>query len=591
MDLVLWRVIILLVAIHWSIACSAQDDDLDGQHLAPTLDALERFREDPLCLRCTAPSTLTQIPGISQRTASRIIAACRSPRITTIDHLADSICASPEQFLMLTACTTLTCTCQMFLRALRTRVRLRSTDTLHHSVRVDATYAFGTAGAVTSRVNDLSAASAWITASLPEVDISIGDIALVSGTGLLLGTARTLQRRGVDVIPPSSPMIATRPWPSTAFDNAPRGAVALWTSSSLPIAIGGSMWYDRSAPMKTINAAVHVGVQTSDVAAQVTMVRSVNGSLPSEALSLTLTHEGPAVRTLGEVRMRPGALEGIHAFIGTSFDRLDVVGALWMYAPDVLLDFGTSALGSSQPRNQRGIHVAAHQRFASRFSLAASLTMSERITRTYLDPLPPRSTELRCDLEVLLARATLLRLRVVHRRSVESVASSDGRIMAVHTYPSVRLDCEHAASRATTIRARIDIRSAASASEAPVYGMLMSLMVRTQIAGSITASAQVVQWRAASYDVASRVSTLGVPGTFDMLVATDAGMAVHLQARVALPWDVYLTAHARHERRAATTTAQWTLQAEWRWRNPLEGSAQSEKRPIRVGLMNEVFGD
>jgi hypothetical protein len=343
--------------------------------------------------------------------------------------------------------------------------------------------------------------------------------------------------------------------------------------------------------MKTINAAVHVGVQTRHISAQVTMVRSGSGSLPSEALSLTLTHEGSAVRTLGEVRMRPGALEGVQAFIGTSFDRLDVVGALWMYAPDVLLDFGTSALGISQPRNQRGIHVAAHQRFASRFSLAASLTMSERITRTYLDPLPPRSTELRCDLEVLLARATLLRLRAVHRRSVESVASSDGRIMAIHTYPSVRLDCEHAASRATTIRARIDIRTAASASDAPDYGTLMSLMVRTQIAGSITASAQVVQWRAASYDVASRISTLGVPGTFDMLVATDAGMAVHLQARVALPWDVYLTAHARHERRAATTTAQWTLQAEWRWRNPLEGSAQPEKRPIRVGLMNEVFGD
>lgn len=591
MDLVLWRVIILLVAIQWSILCSAQDDDLDGQHLAPTLDALERFREDPLCLRCAAPSTLTQIPGISQRTASRIVAACRSPRVTTIDHLADSICASPEQFLMLTACTTLLCDCQTFLRALRTRLRVRSAETHYHSVRIDARYAFGTAGVVTSRIHDLSSASAWITASLEQVDISIGDIALVSGTGLLVGTARTLQRRGVDVIPPSLPVIATRPWPSTAFDNAPRGAVALWTSSSLPIAIGGSIWYDRSAPAKNINAALHVGIQTRDVTAQVTMVRAGNGSLPSGALSLTLMHETATVRMLGEVRMRPGALEGMQAFISRSFDRLDVVGALWMYAPDVVLDFGTSALGSSQPRNQRGLHVAAHQRFASRVSLAASLTLSERITRTYLDPLPPRSTELRCDLEVLPQRATLLRLRAGYRRSIESVASSDGRVMAVQAYPSVRLDCEHAASRATTIRARIDIRSALSASDLPVHGTLMSLMVRTQITPNITASAQVVQWRAASFDVASRISTLGVPGMFDILVATDAGMAVHLQARVALPWSVYLSAHARHERRATAATTQWTLQAEWRWRNPLEGLAQTEKRPIGVGLMHEVFSD
>lgn len=573
--------VIMLVA---TMAAQAQDDQLDGQWLAPTLDALERFREDPLCLRCSPASTLTQIPGISSRTARRIVDACRSPSITSIDELSDSICASPEQFLMLTSCTTLQCSCVTVLRSLRVRTRTRSSPRQAATARIDATYAYGIAGISLQRIDEQLLPSAWITASLNTLDLYVGDLAFQSGTGLLLGMAQTLMRRGVDVLPGSTSLLVARPWPSIAFENAPRGAAAMWQSTTLPLTLGAVAWIDRASQETRPRSSIHIGSKLFGIDIHTTLLRDFNRSQSGDAMSLLLNYENKHLHVVSEVRLRVDALEGWHAMVGYGDHRTDLVASVWLYAPTINLEYGTSALGGSQPLNQHGFHIAGYHRFASRVSLAASATLLQRLTRTYLDPLPPNSTTLRADVEARTARSTFVRAQLMHRRSVESQASDDGRVMNVHASMRARVDCEHAMSRTTSIRARIDLGYATADRQSPQHATLIAFMCRTRIASTITLSVQLAQWRSSSYDVAPRISTLSVPGTFDMLVCTGVGRAVHAQMRIALPYGIGISAHLRHEIRSAELATEWTIQAEWQL-------SRTNQRAKRVSFVHEVLSD
>lgn len=583
MDMVLrgvawWTSLAMLIA-----SCTAQDD-VDGLWLAPTLDALERFREDPLCLRCATPASLTQIPGISRRTASRIVDACRSTSLVSIEHLADSICASPEQFLMLNACATLSCTCVTLVRSLRARARVRGGASPLYTTRIDATHAYGVAGITLQRTSEATHVSAWLTAALDNFDVCIGDIALLSGTGLLLGTGRTLSRRGVDVLPASTPVIATRPWPSAAFDNAPRGIAALWRSPSLPFNIGATAWIDRTSFDADLHTSLHVQTTIAFVDVLTSVLRSSHSSRPFEAASVALSYYRDNIQVCAEVRGSSIMLDGAHVIAGYNGPRTDIVAAAWMYSPDADPFAGASALGTTQPRNDRGLHIAAQHRFTWQFSCASSMTMSERMSRTYLDPLPPHTTDLRCDLEFRPTRMTHLRLRLAHRRTMESLSTSDGRAMSTHIYPQLRFDCESQIARGLMLRGRVDLRGARADTTPYVIGTLLSVMCRVQVTRALSLSTQVVQWNAPSYDVASRVSTLSVPGTFDILVCTNVGSAFHMQARWELPYSLALTAHVRYEQRASQTTTQWTLQTEWRL-------PRANQRTERIGLVHEMLGD
>lgn len=583
MDMVIRGVALCAALASLACACNAQDD-LDGPWLAPTLDALERFREDPLCLRCATTTSLTQLPGISRRTASRIVAVCRTPTLSSIEHVADSICASPEQFLMLKACATLTCTCFTLVRSLHARARARGGDAPLTSMRFDARHAYGSAGASLQRTSSATHVSGWLMATYGDVEVNIGDIALLSGTGLLLGTGRTMPRRGVDALPSATPVIAARPWPSTAFESAPRGMTALWRSTSLPLSIGAATWVDRTSLETDLHTSLHLQTRIASVDVLASGIRVAHTRRFVESASVTLSYDRDNVLVCTELRGSTLMVDGAHVIAGYNGDRTDIVAAAWTYSPDSEPSRGSSALGTTLPRNDRGLHIAMHQRFTWHLSLAASLTMSERISRTYLDPLPPNTTDLRCDLEFRPVRTTLLRVRLAHRRTMESTSTPDGRAMSVCVYPQIRVDCECQITRRIMLRGRLDLRGARRNTDAYEVGSLLSVMCRAQLTRTLTLSTQVVQWNAASYDVASRVSTLNVPGTFDVLVCTDVGSAVHMQARWELPFNFALVAHMRHEQRASQTTTQWTLQSEWRL-------PRTDQRMERVSLMHEVLSD
>lgn len=563
MDLVLRCLTCATLLISSIIICRAQDDDLDGPWMTPTLDALDRFREDPLCLRCATPSTLTQLPGISRRLAARIAAASSSPSITTIQELADSVCASPDQFIILTSCATLTCSCFTLIHALRVRSRMRSAPEPHVMSRIDASFAYGTAGATVLVNEQRLEPSAWLIASYGGFDVSVGDLAFQSGTGLLLGTARTLIRRGIDVLPSSTPLLGTRPWPSTAFDNAPRGAALQWKSPWLPITLATATWFDRTSIEPHACTSLHIGINVHNVEIHASYVRDAHPIRPRDAMSLATSYDHEHVRIVSELRIRSDALEGMHAAAGYYGRRSDLVGVVWHYAPHIELDVGVSALGSSQPTNQRGVHLAAQYRPTSQFSGTASITLSERITRSYLDPLPSSSMLLRCDIEYRPQRSMLLRLQASHQLGYESVASSDGRIMTQRGTARARIEYEVRVSPSTLFRARIDVASASTPDTESELGSMLAVMCRTSITPSITVTVQFVQWRSSSFDVASRIRALGVPGTFDMLVTTGTGRAMHAQVQATLPLGCSIVAHVRHEVRATTSTTVWTLQAAW----------------------------
>jgi len=118
---------------------NAQTIDDVAADAGPQWDALDRFRDNRICLVTATTSDVVMIPGFTSQLASRLLklvhAGVRDSRT-----LADTLCLSVEQHLLMDLCTTTDCSrgVDLFASA-RSRLQSISQREPAYSTRIDVT--------------------------------------------------------------------------------------------------------------------------------------------------------------------------------------------------------------------------------------------------------------------------------------------------------------------------------------------------------------------------------------------------------------------------------------------------------------------
>lgn len=209
-------------------------------------DAVALYREQPICLHGARTDEVDRLPGIATATARRLVDIAAARPAWTIDDLADSLCLTPEQRLILLLCTAVDCRRTVVHGVLTARATGRIDDVrgvrddiwLGPAVdavqRLDVRWDGWRLSVVGNRVAGEDAAYAWIGGAVQIPGAGwwaiLGDFRPSVGLGLVLG------RSGRGSRPSDADVTGTvRPWTSSSRYGALRGAAATRVDS-----IGGA---------------------------------------------------------------------------------------------------------------------------------------------------------------------------------------------------------------------------------------------------------------------------------------------------------------------------------------------------------------
>lgn len=239
-----WGLIVLSIVLPFNHVSVAQD-----------LDALETFRNAPLCLRTCSKEELESIPGFSRPLSSRVLEAVRRDSTMTIDRLADTLCLTIAQRILLHSCTTVDCwqgAPVILVASWRGSTRLTEIAATQDSLwlgpatdatlRADLRYGAHRLALVASRAAGETQLVEHIGGSLA-VDASIllpcattvlvGDFSPSFGQGLVFGTAADVRGPWTSALAQRTMDAAIRPWTSAQRYGGLRGGALVMTVGSL----------------------------------------------------------------------------------------------------------------------------------------------------------------------------------------------------------------------------------------------------------------------------------------------------------------------------------------------------------------------
>lgn len=239
-----WGIVAVVLAVFCSHSTSAQD-----------LDALETYRHAPLCLRTCSKEELEAIPGFSWPLSGRLLAIVRNDSTTTIDRIADTLCLTIAQRILLHACTTLDCwqgAPAILMASWRGSTRLTEIAATQDSLwlgpatdatlRADVRYGTHRLALVAARAAGEPQLVEHIGGSLA-IDASIllpctatvlvGDFSPSFGQGLVFGTAADVRGPWTSALAPRTMDAAVRPWTSAQRYGGLRGGALVVSIGSL----------------------------------------------------------------------------------------------------------------------------------------------------------------------------------------------------------------------------------------------------------------------------------------------------------------------------------------------------------------------
>lgn len=191
----------------------------------PVWDALDRYRETPICLLNGDIDELTQLPGIGRMTASRIVSMIEQG-LRDIHCIVDTLCLSTDQRIMLLACTGFDCDPTPLVSTAMIRSRWQETaddglPRIANRIRLSSRYA--DVGGVITDAPEGPSGTAWISTRIGPFEILGGDMGLFTGRGLVFGSAspsRTTIRTQTFT---TYDDVVIRPWTSAIAEGANRG--------------------------------------------------------------------------------------------------------------------------------------------------------------------------------------------------------------------------------------------------------------------------------------------------------------------------------------------------------------------------------
>lgn len=541
----------LLILLAPILVMGQIDDLVDGAWAAPSLDILETRRERPLCLRCCDAHDLTEIPGISKSLALAIVRMVKSSSIATITDLCDTLCCSSDQFILLTSCTSLTCTCMNIVRSVDSRLRIPTSLDGTTLARLNIEHAWGRAGVAFASIGNLpqQIIGAWATARVAGLTITLGDHALQIGSGLLMGTARGLTRSVGDEVLSLEDRARARAWTSTA-----RAGVLTGVSITGPIPrtkVDGTLEIsnrDAEGRKETVvlaSAAAPTPIGDLHFALghirynQPSSSRSssvIQGTLATLA-SATWTHASPVGTFVSELLLDDAMRAAVQIGIHKHEKRHDVGLLAWWFHPDIRSPFGTASGLSSAVANSSGA-VGSLRIRQSAYTVALSVAYRMRPSRSFLSPLPTSEIDVIAD--ATSTRMGILKAsgRVRYQRSNEAITIEDHRLMDRQDVWGLRLDAELQVTKTVSCRVRLDARTSAwDIADTVGRGILLFFDAQWMLHTHIRIHCRWTQFSSNNGSIAPRMMEVGVAGSLQTVVASGSGHRWMLALRwETTPW-------------------------------------------------------
>lgn len=548
----------------------------DAAEATPQWDAVERFREQPLCLKAASTADLMMIPGMSARSASRVLAVAAARPMWDVGRIGDSLCLGLAQRLMLMLCTTTQCDTMSW----SAMTSLRASSTLDAAQRLSLRAGAWMFDATASRRADELHAVGHVGAALRWQDHSTllmaGDAAIRVGTGLLMGSAG--MSRGTAPTDLDDPLML-RPWTSTlragflrgltmmrdddagacavrsvatvarrvlsvrldtlqrvssipsaqSMFSAPAGSdVALCTETVVGAAamahrpswhVGISAWsirYDR--PLQTLATRTIIGNGGN--------AWSMFGGMSSERRSMV---GEVAVDTRGRL-----ALAGAYGAVGR-YGRLAITGrhiGAGFRAP-----YGDAPGDGGAAANLAGLSVAGTLRVDTLTRLDALLDFFGTFDRTFGVPRPVRGYTLDVTAQRRITRrgASYLRCRVDEADDAVRLTGVARTLTSVRMRLRMRAGLDWDIASPLTITSRIDVAHARWSAYLPsMTGTAMMLRCAAHPLPWLRLSAQSTVYDTPGMDAAVYVAEAPMPTIVRMPALVGSGTRTMLAARLSI---------------------------------------------------------
>lgn len=451
------------------------DDVAESPWALPAWDALERYRQDPLCLNCIEATDLTVLPGIGIGTASRIMKLVNMGS-TSIEAIADSLCLSADQFIILSTCTTIGCTCPPTIQSarMRSRIRLQSSAQSDVFTRVDVDASFARIGGFSRRLNDSLTFGAWLRMQIQNITFVVGNMNVRSSTGLVYGGsmfARNVVSAGTSVTD-----IKLQPWTSTWLGGSLRGMGILYNDSistrSIQLmavysnkTVGGrnEILFGGIGRYQTPLLNYGIGIQglqydALSVSTATSTVRGLRQTLFSLFADRTFANITMSLEGVLDLDLRPGI-----GIIGTSLaKRTRLVGAFRWFDAALRSPYGNTIATQSSIGNEMGITLGARFLLQSEWRCEISLDVHRTLTRSFGKPQPATGYDLLFDVTRRIGKGASLSLRLRYERDDDGWRQPESSFtkMYVRQRATIRADYTFSVTRSLRLRLRADGRAA-----------------------------------------------------------------------------------------------------------------------------------
>ncbi len=447
----------------------------DSPWALPVWDAIERYRQDPLCLNCIESNDLTALPGIGINTAARIMKLV-AKGIRSVATIADTLCLSTDQIIILNTCTTFDCTCPPTIQSarMRSRVRMQNGNYSDMLTRLDVDASVARIGGFSRRVNDTLVYGAWLRVQTKNISVVLGNFRAKSSTGLVYGGSRF--SRTVINTESSVADIKLQPWTSTWLDGSLRGIgilfsdsisdkpmqlSALYSNKSIngrnEILIGGIASYQ--SPLLNYGIGYQrLQYDEPSVSTGMATVRGLTQSLFSVFADKTFFNLTLSWEVVLDQEKRLGT-----SIIATSLiARTKLIGALRWFDRDLRSPYGNTITTQSYIGNEMGITLGAQLRFQPQWQCEVSLDIHRTITRSVGKPQPAKGYDLLLDVTHGIGKGASLSLRLRYEQDDDGwkLPESDITKMYVRSRGTVQADYSFSVIRSLRLRLRVDGRAA-----------------------------------------------------------------------------------------------------------------------------------
>lgn len=537
---------VLLTAAPW---LRSQVDDLASDPWSiPQLEALQTYRDAPLCLHCTSATVLTSLPGVGRATASRILRAVRAGA-ATMDAIALEACLSVDQRLIVEGTTTLVCTCGSWFDGIQVRSRVRSEPAAAPDVYGRAEIHTSTLRAgLQTRSGPLGKITGgWALADIGPVSIAVGDLALRTGLGLVLGGGGAFGRGTFARAASVESTTRLRPWTSSWLDPSQRGigVIAADTIVSLPFEVGG-LWSHRMVGSRAETMVSATATMSLPLVTIGTSLQHLEYDQPLASTAMSVVPE--RTRTLGSIHGEH--LHGrwsMHAEV--AFDdqlRTAGLGVLrWTYAEgrvaaalrwsdaDLRNPYAAPISSASALGNEAGVVLGLLHR-ADHWSIEASIDLHQRLSRSWGSPLPSRGMDLLIDAERRLGSGELAAVRFRYEADTEGWRGAEDAqtVMIERRRMTARAELTAEVHRTVRLRCRADVRwLTADRLRSPELGALAYAEARVTPTDAVAVSLRHTVFRSPSIDVAPYTVEAPLQGVLQIVAGSGQGARTTLSAR------------------------------------------------------------